>query len=193
MGPEVEAALIAAVSAGGVATISFVINLQTTTRTLEAARDQRLWDKQAEIYAEVLAFVAHRKDARDRSLKIGQYTPAQHSTIQRILDSYEPPSWYELQGRVLAFASDDVFTAFEKARNKDESASQALLLAVEAGKLARADGAHGDPAFVYDRAEKVVKLCHEAEQAENLLVNLVHAQLHRNHSWRPRRRLFFYR
>ena len=133
MDSQTSAALIAALSAGGVAVVGFITNLRTTTRTLDAAHDQRLWEKQAEVYEEILAFCAYRQTSRQRIISLGE-SPDTQAGLQRVLGSYEPPSWFQMQARVIAFGSAEVERAFRNARDADEACTVAQLAAYRAAQ-----------------------------------------------------------
>lgn len=166
---QTSAALIAALSAGGVAVVGFITNLRTTTRTLDAARDQRLWEKQAEVYEEILAFCAYRQASRQRHISVGD-SPDTRAGLQKLLGSYEPPSWFQMQARVIAFGSAEVEQAFRNARNADEACALAQLVAVRTGQA-------GDLDLTADQAGEILELATLAEAADNWLATVTHDQL----------------
>jgi hypothetical protein len=186
--PVVEAAVIAAASTGGVAVVGFITNLRATTRTLEAAREEHLWDKRAEVYAEILALSAYRQAARKRVLDLDNLSPDFRAGYQKLLDSYEQPSWFPLQGRVIAFASRDVQQAFGAARDSDEACARAQLASARARQAAEAGaritGIHPD-----DAAE-IAELARAADKADSWLATVVHDHLTMRQGWR--RRLYYH-
>lgn len=167
MDSQTSAALIAALSAGGVAIVGFITNLRTTTRTLDAARDQRLWEKQAEVYEEILAFCAYRQASRQRIISLGD-SPDTQAGLQRLLGSYEPPSWFQMQARVIAFGSVEVEQAFRNARVADEACAAAQLAAFRATEAAD---------ITADQAGKILELATAAEAADNWLATIARDQL----------------
>lgn len=175
MDSQTSAALIAALAAGGVAVVGFITNLRTTTRTLDAARDQRLWEKQAEVYEEILAFCAYRQTSRQRIISLGD-SPDTQAGLQRLLGSYEPPSWFQMQARVIAFGSAEVEQAFRNARDADEACAVAQLAAFRAAQA-------GD--LTDDRAGKILELAIAAEAADNWLATIAHDPAHSQAALEP--------
>jgi len=180
--PQTSAALIAAVSAGGVAVVGFITNLRTTTRTLDAARDQRLWEKRAEVYEEILAYCAYRQASRQRIMSLDE-PPDYQAARQRLLGSYEEPSWFQMQARVIAFGSPEVEQAFRNARDADEACAVAQLAAYRAAQA-------GD--LTDDGAGKVLELVLAAEAADSWLATIAHDQLTRTPRWSQRLRQRIY-
>jgi hypothetical protein len=65
MNPTVEGALIGALAAGGAGVVGYVANWLATRMTLKAGRSDRVWDRQALVYEEILADVVARRVRRD--------------------------------------------------------------------------------------------------------------------------------
>jgi hypothetical protein len=147
MNPTVEAALIAAVvslvSLGGtvIVAISGFRNTKQTNertidsgteqlkRTLDAARDDKLWDKRTQTYEEVTAYLLfiqakRRLEARRRNVR---FDDAIEEANNRLLGEYKPASWWELQGRLAIYGSDEVIAAFEASHNADNEVAAALF------------------------------------------------------------------
>lgn len=82
-----------------------------TIRQLAAARQSRLWDKQAATYVDAITAIRWRQVRRSREL----------STVVnsgRPLAEEKPPvNWEELQGRLFAFASPEVLVALKAAND----------------------------------------------------------------------------
>lgn len=145
---------------------------------LDAARDQRLWEKQAEVYEEILAFSAYRQASRQRIISLGG-SPDTQAGLQRLLGSYEQPSWFQMQARVIAFGSVEVEQAFRNVRIADEACAAAQLAAFRAGEAAN---------ITADHTGEILELATAAEAADNWLATIVHDQLTSKPRWR--RRLF---
>jgi hypothetical protein len=81
MSPVVEAALIAAIT-GGVGVVGTVVvaisghrtTNKTTVLALDAARGDRLWDKQAATYEETLSALLYRADKRRDQVTTARWT-----------------------------------------------------------------------------------------------------------------------
>ena len=93
-----------------------------TIRQLAAARQSRLWDKQAATYADAITAIRWRQVRRSREL----------STVVkngRPLPEEKPPvNWEELQGRLFAFASPEVLVALKAANDAGILAEGFLLV-----------------------------------------------------------------
>ena len=74
-----------------IAVVSLCLSAWTTVRTLDTTRLERLWDKRAEVYEEILAYTAYRKDFRENQLRTLRYTPEIEAAIKRVRDEYKPP------------------------------------------------------------------------------------------------------
>lgn len=115
-----NATIAAAMIAGGAAIVSggwtALVAITTsrhaaasTARMLDAARKDRIWDKQASTYTDTITAVQWRQARRNRELlRIKQHG--------ELLPTEEPPvDWTELQGRLFAFASPEVLIALRAA------------------------------------------------------------------------------
>jgi hypothetical protein len=95
MSPVIEAAVIAASSTGTVAIVGYLVSSWTTTRTLRSARalaqDERLWQRRADVYAEIFAYSGHRREDRAGQLRTVRFTKAAEDEMQAVLDRYPEP------------------------------------------------------------------------------------------------------
>jgi hypothetical protein len=171
----------------------------TTSRTLaanrETARDQRIWDSQARVYEELLAYVMHRQEIRDNRFRLFTYSPEFEAKIQAIIDSHEQASWFSLQARARAFTPDEVSAAFDASREADRRVWQAhnLVAATTHSEQANPQAAYPGQEPAPDNDTR--QLLREAQDAEDALVRAVrHAlqghRLPRQRRWRlqpPRR------
>ena len=80
----------------------------TTTATLAAAREDRLWEKRCAVYEEILAAMAHRQSQLNDLLKRGRLEDASEQEVALVFHSYGSRDWAATQGRLLAYASDAV-------------------------------------------------------------------------------------
>jgi hypothetical protein len=92
-----------------------------TIRQLAAARQSRLWDKQAATYADAITAIRWRQARRSSEL----FTVVNSG---RPLPEEKPPvNWEELQGRLFAFASPEVLVALKAAGDAGTLAEGFLL------------------------------------------------------------------
>jgi hypothetical protein len=194
MNPYVEAALIgggAAVIAGGWTALVAVAAGRTTRtvtrhtidastantiRALEAARSDRLWDKQAATYSDAITAIRWRQARRQR-----QFIAAGRGRM--LADEKPPVEWWELQGRLFAFASPAVLLAFKTASDAgiraDGSWLELDLLVHEADTL----DAEFDPvADSTPEMDRVREAARQAVQAANdkddALIQAIRDDLH---------------
>jgi hypothetical protein len=88
---------------------------------LEAERDRRLWEKRAEAYADAIATVMHR--TRCRGFKMVEVMTGEKNELPG-----EVASWAEVEARVLAYASEEVFSALRAAGDTDRGFYTAVRL-----------------------------------------------------------------
>jgi hypothetical protein len=86
-----------------------------TLRALDAARDDRLWDKRAAAYEETIAGMLHRQMKRQDRVRLLHYGPDHEKALEDFYASYDPLSWFVTQARLLAYASQEVKDAFDAA------------------------------------------------------------------------------
>ena len=126
MNPIVEAALIAGGTTAIVGVAGFLTTLAITRRTLDAARDDRLWDKRAAAYEGALAEVMNRQAKLSRALVLAQDSstpPGMLAEYAEYLATEDTPAW---SGRLAAYASPKVVEALEAALSADSAASAGL-------------------------------------------------------------------
>jgi hypothetical protein len=91
----------------------------TTTATLAAVREDRLWDKRCAAYEDIIATLLRRQKTRQSEML------REVLRMPLDLDEYgfpvtdDPPVSFEDQARLLAYASDEVRDAFEATRRAD--------------------------------------------------------------------------
>jgi hypothetical protein len=124
MNPLVEAAWIAGgatlIGVGGTVIVgvsAFRSTSAATRATIEAAREQRVWDLKAEAYAQALTEAVYRADHRD--LLRGDDTLADdalyEAAVAKAFTGLTKLAWNELEGRLLAFGSHAVTECYEEA------------------------------------------------------------------------------
>jgi hypothetical protein len=199
--PTVEAAWIAAGVAGlgiaGTATVAiagFRSTKNATVRTiaastantmasLAAAREDRLWDKRAAAYEEVIAALQYRQMKRQHELRMYRLDEDSEQQLKDFFASYEPPGWFQAQARLRAYASDEVWEAFEATRQADVEVSGRYRqwkmladdnrLAVESGR----PGAATDGQTTINARRAVNPAVEEAETRDEAVVKLIRDEL----------------
>jgi len=200
--PAIEAAWIAAgatgfgiVSTATVAIVGFRSTRNATVRaiaastantmaSLAAAREDRLWEKRAAAYEEIIGVLTHRQMKRQHELRMYRLPDANEQQLKDFFDSYNPPRWFESQARLLAYASDDVRQAFEATRGADLEVrvgydrwlmlTEQVQTAMESGNFAAAP----DGSLVVQARKDVNPALEEAEARDEAVIKLIRDELH---------------
>ena len=113
-----------------------------TTRALDAARDERIWDRRARAYEQSIAALLYRRQRRRMEqaqlhgtpmLAYAQVGPPvlgnrllfqENVSLpdQPYFDRYPPRGWFEVEGTLLAYATPKVIMALDAARHADDAA-----------------------------------------------------------------------
>lgn len=155
----------------------------TTTATLAAAREDRLWEKQCAAYEETLAGLLHRQTKRRHDLRGYRLEEASEQQLEAFFEGYDPPEWFEAQARLLAYASDPVreaSRAASEAHGEVRMLYQRYSAMADDNKLAARSGqsgsAHGGEETLAARhaVDPAVK---DAEAKDEMLIKLIHDEL----------------
>jgi hypothetical protein len=160
MDPTVLAATIGVGGTVIVGVAGFSAAIWTTRKTIQHARDTRMWDKRSEVYVDALAAVHYRQTKRERDMRTWRlpYEDDRHEAAY--LANYTQPDFHQLEGRLLAFASQPVITAVQ-------ASSTAHMYSMSARQSMLDDAAK-------DRAQETRKA---ADDADDALVELIRAEL----------------
>lgn len=157
---------------------------QDTMRILNATRDDRLWEKRAAAYEEAIAYLLFRQFARSNlgsELAGRSYTEPPKSWF----GNYEPPGWVVIQGRLLAYGSDEIVAANQEAH----AANDRIAWSYERWRTLadKARQAIGDQDIINVQggahalgvaAQNVEEELKEAEEKDRVLIKLIRAELH---------------
>jgi hypothetical protein len=111
MDPVVAAAIVAVSGTVVVGVAGFGASIWTTSKTIAAARESRVWDQRAAVYVEALAAVHHRQISR--GYQMSRVTDETRQLALAYLTTHKSPDWPALEARLQAFASQPVFTAIQ--------------------------------------------------------------------------------
>jgi hypothetical protein len=114
MNPTVMAAAIGVGGTVIVGVAGFSASVWNTRKTAVGAHENRVWDEQAKVYVDAVAAVYYRQAERDRDTATSPDARGDQIS-QAYLATYEPPSWIELDSRLLAFGSEPVVKAMQAA------------------------------------------------------------------------------
>jgi hypothetical protein len=157
------AEMAAAIGVGGtviVGVAGFSAAIWTTRKTIQDARDARMWDKRAELYVDVLAAVHFRQTKRERDMRTFRIDDDDDRHEAAYLANYTQPDFHQLEGRQMAFASHRVIEAVQ-------ASSTAHMYAMSARKSRLDDAAK-------DRAMEARKA---ADDADDVVVEVIRAEL----------------
>jgi hypothetical protein len=91
-----------------------------TIRALDAARDDKRWDQQRSAYHELSAYLLYVQANRRFDMRDYRLSEEGEEILKRLLGSYKPASWWELQARIAHYGSDDVIAQFEASHDADD-------------------------------------------------------------------------
>jgi hypothetical protein len=203
--PVIEAAWIAAASAGAVgvlgiagAVVTSIVSSRNTRNattqavqagaastmaTLAAAREERLWEKRAAAYEETIAALLHRLEKRQHDLRMYRLDKESEQKLDDFFASYQPSGWFEAQARLLAYASDDVRHAFEATQQADREVSERRWRWLALGEESRLAVASGHPNAAHD-GETMIKAhraigpaLEDAEAMDQALIKVIRDEL----------------
>lgn len=201
MDPTVEAAWIAAgVAAFGiagtvvVAVVAAKITKRTNSetleaaadnlkRTLDAARDDRLWEKKTLAYEEIIAYLLYIQAKRRLLLRRGfiTYNKEYEEASDRRVGDYKPASWWELQARLAAYGSLESHAAFEasvKADNEVGALHFRLDDLAQQSKDARSSGASQPDINEIQATRNQLEVAHkQAGEADQAVIKLMRNEL----------------
>ncbi len=159
---------------------------ENTARALDAAREERLWDKRAEAYVDALYVVRHRQERRSDAMRTIRFDQATEAAHQEWLASFKLPDEPGVEMRLLAYASELVLVAARTAGAANAKAEQAYLhwksLTEEARQNAP-DAPAADQAIAAQRA--IQPTVDEAIAADEALLAAIRADLHSRPSQAP--------
>ncbi len=95
---------------------------QDTVRALNAARDDRLWEKRAAAYEETVAYLLFRQHERDNRSSYHIMGRDMSQATRWWFGGYKPPGGGEIQGRLVAYASDAIVAACEDSSKAETEA-----------------------------------------------------------------------
>lgn len=154
-----------------------------TTATLAAAREDRLWEKRCAAYEEILAGLLYRQLKRRHDLRDYRWDKESEQQLAAFFEGYDPPGWFEVQSRLVAYASDPVVDAFKATSEAHEDVQrryQRYSAMADENKLTLASGqvgpAHsGEETLAALRAvDPVLK---DAEAKDEALIKLIRDEL----------------
>jgi hypothetical protein len=203
MNPSVVAAVIAGVvsliSLGGtvvVAVVGFRNSREATTRTvtagtantvlvLDAAREERLWEKRTASYEETVAYLLFRQMKRRHELNRYRLGDGAEKLMEGLFGKYKPAGWFEIQGRLVTYASDNIIEAYEAAHFADGRVVERYLAwkqlaaeaeaAIAAGQIGRPQDGTETIAAAARAVELAVK---DGEEKDQALIKLIRSELH---------------
>jgi hypothetical protein len=154
-----------------------------TRATLAAAREGRLWEKRCAAYEETLTALLHRQAKRQEDMREYRLDEAYEQQVKEFFAAYEPPGFFETQGRLLAYASNPVIAASNGASKEHAEVRrlyQQYLMMADDNKRATTSGqfgiAHGGEETIaaLDAAKAALK---RAGFRDDLLIAIIREEL----------------
>ena len=99
---------------GGMRSARLAAETSTKNAQLMVAAEhyRHIWSRRADLYVDILAFATDQHRDLQHLLEGCQWDERTKTETESSLSSYQEPSWFELEGRIHAFASDSVVKAF---------------------------------------------------------------------------------
>lgn len=88
--------------------------IENVRAQIEADRLNRIWDERGRIYADILAAVQFRQTRRQFATQTDLVDEQTRQRAEAMLATFQPPDWYALEARSLAFSSEPVVTATQR-------------------------------------------------------------------------------
>lgn len=150
-----------------------------TARALDAAREDRIWDKRADAYVEALYVIRHRQERRDDMTRTIRFDKATEDRRQEWLASFKLPDEVGMEMRLLAYASEPVLTATRATGEANAKAENAYLYwkgLIEEAQQCAPDAPIRDQAAAAQKAMQPA--VDEATRADEALLDTIRADLH---------------
>ena len=148
-----------------------------TRRTLSAAREERIWEKRSTAYQETVAYLLYRQERRS-------FRPFSHITGRDLgtamrfwFGAYQPPGWSELQGRLVAYASDAVVAAYKESGAADSEARHKFDAWQTAYDQARGNPLTGDDPAEGEAKDRLFAAERAAREKDQELIDLIRSEL----------------
>jgi hypothetical protein len=156
----------------------------TTTRALDAAHDDKIWDKRTATYEEISAYLLfiqakRRLEARRRFMT---FDKEYEEATERLVGDYTPASWWELQARLAVYGSPEVLARFEASHNADTEVAQLVFRLLDIKKQQDDTRRHGtlpvpDLAEIKATRADLDRAHRQADETDQGLVKLMRAEL----------------
>lgn len=139
--------------------------------TIRGEREHRLWERRTDTYIDVLADTTHRQVVRGHQVRMLKYNEEVEARIQEYLDSFKPDSsWFVLEARLRAYATDTVITAFlasnEAHRAYIEAAEEVGLAAKGPESAAAFTARHAAVDAAREKDEELVRVIRDEIQLQ---------------------------
>jgi hypothetical protein len=107
----VVTAIVGSRNTGRATEATIAAGAATTTATLAAAREDRLWERRCAVYEETLTGLLHRQANGREDLRMYRWDEVTERQVKDFVAGYEAPGFFEANSRLLAYGSDVVIDA----------------------------------------------------------------------------------
>jgi hypothetical protein len=152
---------------------------KNTALALDAAREDRIWDKRADAYVDALYVIRHRQERRGDRTRTIRFDKATEDRRQEWLASFKLPDEISMEMRLLAYASESVLAATRAAGEANAKAESAYLYwkgLIQESQLSAPDAPIRDQATAARKAMQPA--VDEATRADEALLDAVRSDLH---------------
>lgn len=180
MGQLVEAAWITVSGTAVVGMAGFGAAIYAAHRSLANARAQKILAERTKAYVDAIAAVHYRQNKRDYEMRAATLDDETRQHAEAYLARYTEPDAFELEARLIAFASPEVVTTMQKSSTAHRDAVDAF--AADRAAL-RAHEDNGDP-VPDDQVSQLLQWTmstgarQEADKADDAVIELIRTDLH---------------
>lgn len=180
MGQVVEAAFIGVTGTAIVGIAGFGAAIYTARRNLASSREHRVWDQRASVYVDAIAAVHFRQSRREYEMRADSLDEKTKQHAEAYLAKYKQADGFELEARLIAFASPGVVTTMQKAStaHRDAMNSFAAERAALRAQQARGEAIPNDPVSKVLQSTMSMGALQEADKADNAAIEMIRADLH---------------
>jgi len=179
----VATAIVGSRNTKGATEATIAAGSASTTATLAAAREERLWEKRAAAYEETLTGLLHRQAQRHFDLRKYRVSGEEEQRLKQFYEDYELPGVFEVQARLAAYASDAVMKAHMATRGAHATVKVAYSHRAalrESAELAQESGRLGgvpDADTMMDAQRQLDNALKAADAADQALIDVIRNEL----------------
>jgi hypothetical protein len=178
--PVVAAAFISVSGTAVVAVAGFGAAIYTGRRNLTSAREHGVWDERSKVYVDAISAVHYRQSRRDYEMRVATLDEKTRQRAEAYLARYKEPDGFELEARLIAFASPEVVAAMQKSSTAHTEALNTFAAeqAAQRAQQARGEQVPDDQVSRLLQSTMSIGARQEADKADDAVIGLIRTDLH---------------